>query len=64
MTTGEQILSGKVGEELTNGKFNLTIRTLNARPGTEFTITRKDRLNTILELQAALAQAKKVKTQA
>ena len=41
---GEQILSGKVGEELTNGKFNLTIRTLNARPGTEFTITRKDRL--------------------
>lgn len=58
---GEQILSGKVGEELTNGKFNLTIRTLNARPGTEFTITRKDRLNTILDLQTAIGASEKGK---
>ena len=58
---GEQILSGKVGEELTNGKFNLTIRTLNARPGTEFTITRKDRLNTILDLQVAIGASEKGK---
>ncbi|MEI8654094.1 polysaccharide biosynthesis tyrosine autokinase [Pseudoalteromonas sp. Hal273] len=58
---GEQILSGKVGEELTNGKFNLTIRTLNARPGTKFTITRKDRLNTILDLQTAIGASEKGK---
>ena len=58
---GEQILSGKVGEELTNGKFNLTIRTLNARPGTEFTISRKDRLNTILDLQTAIGASEKGK---
>ncbi|MBB1436895.1 polysaccharide biosynthesis tyrosine autokinase [Pseudoalteromonas sp. SG43-6] len=58
---GEQILAGKVGQELTNGKFNLTIRSLNARAGTEFTILRKDRLNTILDLQAAIGASEKGK---
>mgnify|MGYP000064408662 FL=1 len=58
---GEQILTGKVGEELTNGKFNLTVRELNARPGTEFILTRKDRLNTILDLQAAIGASEKGK---
>tara|TARA_B110000240_G_scaffold141971_1_gene157017 strand:+ start:436 stop:2670 length:2235 start_codon:yes stop_codon:yes gene_type:complete len=58
---GDQILVGKVGEELTNGKFNLTVRKLNARPGTEFLIIRKDRLNTILDLQAAIGASEKGK---
>ncbi len=58
---GDQILVGKVGEELTNGKFNLTVRELNARPGTEFILTRKDRLNTILDLQAAIGASEKGK---
>ncbi|MBB1311678.1 polysaccharide biosynthesis tyrosine autokinase [Pseudoalteromonas sp. SR41-8] len=58
---GEQILTGKVGQELTNGKFNLTIRSLNARTGTEFSILRKDRLNTILDLQAAIGASEKGK---
>ncbi|OUS70482.1 tyrosine-protein kinase [Pseudoalteromonas sp. A601] len=58
---GEQVLAGKVGQELTNGKFNLTIRSLNARAGTEFIITRKDRLNTILDLQAAIGASEKGK---
>ena len=58
---GDQILAGKVGEELTNGKFNLTVRELNARPGTEFIISRKDRLNTILDLQAAIGASEKGK---
>jgi len=58
---GEQILAGKVGQELTNGKFNLTVRSLNARAGTEFIITRKDRLNTILDLQAAIGASEKGK---
>jgi tyrosine-protein kinase Etk/Wzc len=53
-SAGEQILGGKVGEELTNGKFNLTVRSLNARPGTEFLISRNNRLNTILDLQTAI----------
>ncbi|ALS31789.1 hypothetical protein PTRA_a0431 [Pseudoalteromonas translucida KMM 520] len=58
---GEQILSGKVGDELSNGKFNLTIRSLIARPGTEFLLSRKDRLNTILDLQAAIGASEKGK---
>ena len=58
---GEQILAGKVGEELTNGKFNLTVRKLNARPGTEFIITRQDRLNTILDLQKEIGASEKGK---
>lgn len=57
----EQILAGKVGEELTNGKFSLTVRELNARPGTEFLLTRHDRLNTILDLQAAIGASEKGK---
>lgn len=55
----EVILQGKVGEELTNGKFNLTIRSLIARAGSEFTLIRKDRLNTILDLQAAIGASEK-----
>ena len=58
---GEQILTGKVGQELTNGKFNLTVRSLTARAGTEFSIVRKDRLNTILDLQAAIGASEKGK---
>lgn len=57
----EVVLQGKVGEELTNGKFNLTIRSLIARAGTEFTLVRKDRLNTILDLQAAIGASEKGK---
>jgi len=57
----EIVLQGKVGEELTNGKFNLTIRSLIARAGTEFTLVRKDRLNTILDLQAAIGASEKGK---
>ncbi|WP_392344253.1 polysaccharide biosynthesis tyrosine autokinase [Pseudoalteromonas prydzensis] len=57
----EVILKGKVGQELTNGQFNLTVRSLIARPGTEFTLVRKDRLNTILDLQAAIGASEKGK---
>lgn len=57
----EVVLQGKVGEELSNGKFNLTIRSLVARAGTEFTLVRKDRLNTILDLQAAIGASEKGK---
>ncbi|MDR9765634.1 polysaccharide biosynthesis tyrosine autokinase [Shewanella baltica] len=58
---GEPLLKGKVGEELSNARFNLTVRSLHARPGTEFTLVRNDRLNTILDLQAALGASEKGK---
>ena len=57
----EIILQGKVGEELSNGKFHLTVRNLIARPGTEFLLIRRDRLNTILDLQASIAASEKGK---
>lgn len=56
---GEKILSGKVGEEVTNGNITLTIKQLIARPGTEFILSRKDRLNTILSLQGAINASEK-----
>ncbi|MGE6433024.1 polysaccharide biosynthesis tyrosine autokinase [Shewanella baltica] len=58
---GEQLLKGKVGEELSNASFNLTVRSVHARPGTEFRLVRNDRLNTILDLQAALGASEKGK---
>ncbi|WP_019026759.1 polysaccharide biosynthesis tyrosine autokinase [Colwellia piezophila] len=58
---GDKILAGKVGEEVSNGIFTLTIKTLIARTGTEFTLARKDRLNTIVDLQAAIGASEKGK---
>jgi len=58
---GEVLLSGEVGKELSNATINLTIRSVNARPGTEFIITKRDRLNTILDLQAAIGASEKGK---
>jgi tyrosine-protein kinase Etk/Wzc len=57
----EVILQGKVGEELTNGIFSITLKALTARAGTEFTVIRKDRLNTIVDLQAAIGASEKGK---
>ncbi|WP_289098611.1 polysaccharide biosynthesis tyrosine autokinase [uncultured Pseudoalteromonas sp.] len=59
---GDVILKGKVGEELTNGKFSLTIRSLIARPGTEFILLRKNRLNTIVSYQDAITANEKGKS--
>ncbi|MFT7430966.1 MAG: tyrosine-protein kinase Etk/Wzc [Colwellia sp.] len=58
---GEVILQGKVGEELTNGDVTLTIKTLLARVGTEFILSRQRRLNTILGLQANIDASEKGK---
>ncbi|MCF2857421.1 polysaccharide biosynthesis tyrosine autokinase [Pseudoalteromonas sp. SMS1] len=57
----ESILKGKVGEEISRGTFKLTLKTLIARPGTEFVLTKRDRLNTILALQAAIGASEKGK---
>jgi len=58
---GDKILAGKVGEELTKGGFTLTIKTLLAQAGTEFIVSRKDRLNTIVDLQVAIGASEKGK---
>ncbi|EWH04599.1 tyrosine protein kinase [Pseudoalteromonas lipolytica SCSIO 04301] len=58
---GGTLLTGAVGKELSNGIISLTIRSINARPGTEFLITKRDRLNTILDLQAAIGANEKGK---
>ncbi|KAF7788296.1 tyrosine-protein kinase Etk/Wzc [Pseudoalteromonas rubra] len=57
----EVILEGAVGEEVSNGTFTLTLKTLTARPDTEFTLVKRDRLNTIIDLQAAIGASEKGK---
>jgi tyrosine-protein kinase Etk/Wzc len=58
---GEIILQGKEGEEVTNGSVTLTIKTLMARAGTEFTLSRESRFNTILGLQNDIGASEKGK---
>ncbi|MCG7562506.1 MULTISPECIES: polysaccharide biosynthesis tyrosine autokinase [Pseudoalteromonas] len=58
---GTSVLRGKVGEEVESGQFALTIKTLNARPNTEFLLVKRDRLNTILDLQAEIGAGEKGK---
>lgn len=58
---GEVILQGKVGEELSNGRFSITLKTLVARAGAEFIVSRKDRLNTIVDLQTSIGASEKGK---
>ncbi|PHI34863.1 tyrosine-protein kinase [Pseudoalteromonas sp. GCY] len=57
----EEVLSGKVGQEIKAGQFELTIKTLIARPGTEFSIVKRNRLQTILDLQSAISASEKGK---
>lgn len=60
-TNDEIILSGKVGEEVKVGQFELTIKTFIARPDTEFSIVKRNRLQTILDLQSAISASEKGK---
>jgi tyrosine-protein kinase Etk/Wzc len=58
---GEVILQGKAGEEVTNGSVTLTIKSLLARVGTEFMVSRQSRFNTILRLQSGIGASEKGK---
>jgi len=60
-SNGDTILKGEVGEEVSNGSFVLTLKTLVARPGTEFSLAKRDRLNAILDLQASIGASEKGK---
>ena len=58
---GNSVLKGVVGKEQTAGYYELTIRDLNARPGTEFTLIKKNRYRTIIELQEEIGASEKGK---
>ena len=58
---GDEVLAGKVGEEVKQGQFELIIKTLIARPETEFSIVKRNRLQTILDLQSAISASEKGK---
>ncbi|WMO14781.1 polysaccharide biosynthesis tyrosine autokinase [Pseudoalteromonas piscicida] len=58
---GDEVLSGKVGEEVKSGEFELVIKTLVARPETEFSIVKRNRLQTILDLQEEISASEKGK---
>ncbi|MEJ6475582.1 polysaccharide biosynthesis tyrosine autokinase [Pseudoalteromonas piscicida] len=55
------VLSGKVGETVKQGNFELTLKTLIARPETQFNIIKRNRLQTIIDLQAAIGASEKGK---
>lgn len=58
---GETVLTGTVGQDEISGFYNLTIRSLNARPGTAFTLIKNNRYRTVVELQAAIGASEKGK---
>ncbi|QTL36084.1 polysaccharide biosynthesis tyrosine autokinase [Pseudoalteromonas viridis] len=57
--SGEVILTGKVGEEAKTENLSLTIKSLSARPNTEFELLKVDRLSMILHLQSLIGAAEK-----
>jgi tyrosine-protein kinase Etk/Wzc len=58
---GEQVITGRVGTDVSNNLYRITVRKLNARPGTRFTLKKKHRLTTILGLQKEISAAEKGK---
>jgi len=57
----EEILSGKVGQTVTEQGYELFISDLNARPGTQFSLTKLRRLSAIIDLQEVLGASEKGK---
>jgi tyrosine-protein kinase Etk/Wzc len=58
---GEKVISGQVGTEVSNSLYQITVRKLNARPGTRFILIKNYRLSTILDLQREIGAAEKGK---
>ncbi len=52
--SGKLLFSGAVGEDVVNNKYHIHVRTLKARPGTEFEIVQSARYDTIVDLQEDL----------
>lgn len=51
---GETLLTGQVGDQIAEGEFRLQIAALNARPGTEFYVTKRPRIGAIQTYQGRL----------
>ncbi|MED5513477.1 MAG: polysaccharide biosynthesis tyrosine autokinase [Pseudomonadota bacterium] len=58
---GESVLEGVVGKDESAGFYELTLRDLSARPGTEFVLIKKNRYRTIIELQQEISAGEKGK---
>ena len=58
---GDSVLKGAVGKDESAGFYELTLRELNARPGTEFVLIKKNRYRTIVELQQEISASEKGK---
>lgn len=58
---GESVLKGVVGKEQIAGYYELTVRDLTARPGTEFILIKRNRYRTIVELQQEIGASEKGK---
>ena len=58
---GDSVLKGVVGKEQIAGYYELTVRDLNARSGTVFTLVKNNRYRTIVELQQEIGASEKGK---
>ncbi len=53
------ILAGAVGEQIEQAGFKLQVAELVARPGTEFELTKRNRLSTVIEYQGAVSASER-----
>lgn len=58
---GNEVLSGLVGKQADNGSYALFVQAIKARPGTRFTLIKRNRLAKIIELQQNVAASEKGK---
>lgn len=58
---GNEVLSGVVGKQADNGSYTLFVQAIKARPGTRFTLIKRDRLAKIIELQQNVGASEKGK---
>ncbi|KZX66285.1 tyrosine protein kinase [Alcanivorax sp. HI0033] len=58
---GIEVLGGVEGEQANNGNYSLFVQSVKARPGTRFTLIKRDRLAKIIELQQNVGASEKGK---
>ncbi len=58
---GRPVLEGKIGERAATNSYSIFVQSLNARPGTQFNLTKSRRLSAIIELQEELGASEKGK---
>ena len=58
---GTPILEGRIGEKRVESGFSIYVQSLNARPGTRFSVIKQRRLSAIIELQEELGASERGK---